>query len=69
MSLRHTITLILFLITSLSTLLYFFQQKEEKEEEDKEDIKPPTFSHASGFYPDNFTLKLSTEKKQLYFIH
>ena len=78
MSLRYLIILILFLITSIPTLLYFSKQREEKkekeekeekedkevkEEEDNEDIKPPTFSHTSGFYPDNFTLKLSSEQK------
>ena len=72
MSLRNIIILILFLITSLPTLLYFSKQREEKEgkeeekekeEEDNEEIKPPTFSHTSGFYPENFTLKLSSDKK------
>jgi hypothetical protein len=58
MSPRYLIILILFLITNLPTLLYLF-----KKEEDNEDIKPPTFSHTSGFYPGNFTLKLSSEKK------
>ena len=78
MSPSYLIILILFLITSIPTLLYFSKQREEKkekeekeekedkevkEEEDNEDIKPPTFSHTSGFYPDNFTLKLSSEQK------
>ena len=67
MALRYTIILFLFLIASLSTLLYFSQQKEEKEateeEEDNEEIKAPTFSHASGFYPEDFKLKLSSAKK------
>ena len=70
MSLRNIIILFLFLITSLPTLLYFSKQREEKdvkeeqkEEEDNEEIKPPTFSHTSGFYPENFTLKLSSDKK------
>ena len=72
MSPSYLIILILFLITSIPTLLYFSKQREEKkekeekevkEEEDNEDLKPPTFSHTSGFYPDNFTLKLSSEQK------
>ena len=72
MSPSYLIIIILFLITSIPTLLYFSKQREEKkekeekevkEEEDNEDLKPPTFSHTSGFYPDNFTLKLSSEQK------
>ena len=62
MSPRYLIILILFLITNLPTLLYL-----SKKGEDNGDIKPPTFSHTSGFYPGNFTLKLSSEKKAVIY--
>ena len=65
--LKHILFLFLFLIVSLSTILLLSNQKEEKEkekeEETNEDLTPPIFSHASGFYPENFTLKLSSQKK------
>jgi len=51
------ITLSLFLIAGLSTIIYLF-----KEETINDDITAPIFSHTSGFYPENFTLKLTSGK-------
>ena len=55
------------MITSLSTIILLAKQnsekEKEKEEEASDDVAAPTFSHASGFYPENFTLKLSSDKK------
>ena len=56
------ITLFLFLIAGLSTIIYLTKEK-EKEEANDDDITAPTFSHTSGFYPENFTLKLTSGKK------
>ena len=62
------------LFASLFSLIYFSSQLrdlriiesgEEEEEEIKEEpviIKPPGFSQISGFYPDNFKLKLKAEE-------
>ena len=70
MSLGYTALLFLLMITSLSTIILLSKLKEqnsekekEKEEEASDEVAAPTFSHPSGFYPENFTLKLSTEKK------
>ena len=67
MSLGYAVLLFLLMITSLSTIILLAKQnsekEKEKEEEASDDVAAPTFSHASGFYPENFTLKLSTEKK------
>jgi len=52
------ITLFLFLIAGLSTIIYLF-----KEETSDDDITAPTFSHTSGFYPENFTLKLKSGRR------
>ena len=48
------------------------QEKEEEEEEDekeeKSNINPPQFSRVSGFYPEDFKLKLmSKEKYEIYY--
>ena len=58
----------LFLLIFLFSLISFsLQEKEdakEKEEEEKEEastIKAPGFSKISGFYPENFKLRLSAE--------
>ena len=37
-------------------------EEEENDQEEKTFIKPPGFSRISGFYPENFKLKLSSEE-------
>ena len=40
----------------------------EKGDEEKTDVNPPKFSKISGFYPDNFKLKLiSEENYEIYY--
>ena len=43
-------------------LLSLFLISLSKELEDQTNIKPPGFSRVSGFYPQNFKLKLSSEE-------
>ena len=56
--------LIIFLFSVISFSLQ--QIEDDKEEEEKEEetaiIKPPGFSKISGFYPENFKLRLSAEE-------
>ena len=55
----------LFLLIILFTIVSFsFQQKEDTQEVEKETpiIKAPGFSKISGFYPENFKLRLSADE-------
>jgi hypothetical protein len=67
MSLGYPVIVFLLMLTSLSTIILLAKQnskkEKEKEEEASDDVAASTFSHASGFYPENFTLKLSSQKK------
>ena len=59
--------LLLFIITFTFTLelrdlrLTELNQENEEEKEEQNIIKPPGFSRISGFYPEDFKLKLSSE--------
>lgn len=69
MSLRYGILLLLILFTFFSIIMLpsllkkeeTQPQPQETEAEDKI-LNPPKFSHTSGFYPDNFSLKLTSEE-------
>ena len=56
--------LLLILLSFSSELrdLRVLESEDDLEEEEKTIVKPPGFSKISGFYPDNFKLKLSSEK-------
>ena len=63
---------ILFFILFLNIILISFQRRDLRvieEAEPKEEIliKPPGFSRISGFYPENFKLKLSSEENTKIF--
>ena len=58
------VILLLILLSFSSELrdLRVLESEDDLEEEEKTIVKPPGFSKISGFYPDNFKLKLSSEK-------
>ena len=61
----------LFLFHFLNLFFISYELTEDPNEityENQNFIKPPGFSRISGFYPENFKLKLSSEEKQQYII-
>ena len=63
---RVSLTLLLFVIIfafsqELRDLRVIDLNEEKEEEEEKKIIKPPGFSRISGFYPEDFKLKLISE--------
>ena len=56
-----------FLILFITLICFTLSQSEEEEEEEVSieeqiNVKSPGFSRVSGFYPENFKLKLISEK-------
>ena len=61
---KYFLVLILLAILSSSlekSNLRIDEIEEEEQEEDKGEIEPPKFSKISGFYPNNFKLKIVSE--------
>ena len=74
MPFRYGIFLFLFLTTFLSIIMLpsLFKKEEnqsqpQETQEEEKILNPPKFSHTSGFYPENFTLKLTSEENEKIF--
>ena len=61
MAFNYGILLFIALITIFSIIMLRSNFKEEEKEEEKI-LNPPKFSKISGFYPENFSLKLTSEE-------
>ena len=62
------ILLVLFPFSSeLRDLRIIEEEDEEKIKEENNPIKPPSFSRISGFYPDDFKLKLTSEENTIIY--
>ena len=66
---EKTILFIIFSLISFSYNLRTFNliQSEKDSKEEEEYIKPPEFSNISGFYPENFKLKLISEDNNIIY--
>ena len=62
------ILLVLFTFSlELRDLRIIEEEDEEKIKEENNPIKPPSFSRISGFYPDDFKLKLTSEENTIIY--
>ena len=74
MSFRYGILLFLFLSTFFSIIMLpSLLKKEENQnqpqetQEEEKILNPPKFSHTSGFYPEDFSIKLTSEENAKIF--
>ena len=71
---RYGILLFLFLTTFFSIIMLpsLFKKEEnqtqpQETQEEEKILSPPKFSHTSGFYPEDFSIKLTSEENAKIF--